>query len=116
MDKINADKIAAKNGANASTTGAGMKNGGAEITREENHARMKAIKQAKKDRRSSGSYPPANSVRVDDLTPLEGDKEVRSSVCISSKIAVMLHIKIDILLHLLWLSGFRYEYYYQYPG
>ena len=83
LDKIKADKIAASNGSNASAAGAGagVKNGGGEITREENHARMKAIKQAKKDRRSSGSYPPANSVRVDDLTPLEGDKEVRSSVC-----------------------------------
>jgi hypothetical protein len=78
IDKINADK-AAKNGINAPAAGAGagVKNG--EMTKEENHARMKAIKQAKKDRRSSGSYPPANSVRVDDLTPLEGDKEVRSS-------------------------------------
>lgn len=76
MDKIKADKLAASNGSSASATGAGVKNGGGEITREENHARMKAIKQAKKDRRSSGSYPPANSVRVDDLTPLEEDKEV----------------------------------------
>lgn len=82
IDKMNADK-AAKNGMNAPAAGAaagagaGVKNG--EMTKEENHARMKAIKQAKKDRRSSGSYPPANSVRVDDLTPLEGDKEVRSS-------------------------------------
>lgn len=80
LDKIKADKIAASNGSSASATGAGtgagVKNGGGEITREENHARMKAIKQAKKDRRSSESYPPANSVRVDDLTPLEGDKEV----------------------------------------
>jgi hypothetical protein len=82
IDKINADK-AAKNGlkapaAAAAAAGAGgVKNG--EMTKEENHARMKAIKQAKKDRRSSGSYPPANSVRVDDLTPLEGEKEVRSS-------------------------------------
>ena len=39
----------------------------------------------KKDRRLSGSYLPANSVRVDDLTPLdgeggeEGEEEVRLS-------------------------------------
>ena len=83
MDKIKADKLAASNGSSASGTGAGegAKNGGGEITREENHARMKAIKQAKKDRRSSDSYPPANSVRVDDLTPLEGDKEVCAQQC-----------------------------------
>ena len=41
---------------------------------DKNEEKKKRKEEKKKDRRLSGSYPPANSVRVDDLTPLEGEE------------------------------------------
>jgi hypothetical protein len=41
---------------------------------EKNEDKKKKKEEKKKDRRLSGSYPPANSVRVDDLTPLDGEE------------------------------------------
>jgi hypothetical protein len=41
---------------------------------DKNEDKKKKKEEKKKDRRLSGSYPPANSVRVDDLTPLDGEE------------------------------------------
>ena len=75
LDKIKADKLLKENGGKGENS---------DVAHVDKNAEKKLKKKDKKekDRRMSGSYPLANSVRVDDLTPLDGeaDKEVRSTV------------------------------------
>ena len=71
LDKIKADKLSKEKGMKGE--------GGDGVTVDKNaEKKLKKKEKKEKDRRMSGSYPLANSVRVDDLTPLEGeaDKEV----------------------------------------